>query len=1377
MKTKFLSILGFLLLFFSVEAKAVMTCEFLTNPPQGTTQSIPLGSVITLFMNCTSTDPDAGFDFSWSVIGAPHTPRIWFAVTEPGILTVGAQAVELSEDCGPGGCVQHFEATFIVNTTSCTWGNGKADGVTCVDISTLGPDGSPINGDCPKCAVGQPVNVASGSLWHRNSDFFVKGRTEATSLRLDRMYLANSALPRGDFGPNWHHNYETQLKPDYSEMRGRPAVKAKIYSDLLEAGNILWIDEGGGPWRFRRQPDGTFVGPPNSNVKLTAFADHFELRKKDGTRLFFARSNLIPDVGEGKLYRIEESHGEAVTLSYLNGYLETVSSPFAGTIRFIRTFPNASVSSELPTVPEQNPLYGRVVQVIRERDNLVYSYAYNINGRLASATDFANNSYQYTYIDDENAGRAYQMLASITDPLGRTLQFTYYPNGKAYQQFEPGGGVRTFIYGDRKTAVKDIDGLTTQYFFDSNLDTVKVIFPDGTKQYSTYGESKLLDSFIELGGKTKFGYDQNGNLSSIQRPEDPVPAQIAYDQTFNKPILIQPIVGAPTEFTLNPSTGDLMRIARGGLSLVFTRDAFGNILATNNGRTTYSHQRDANGFLTQVFDSYNPETRSYDVRGRLISRNFLSGRVVFYTHDDYDRVLTVTDSHGPDVMNTYDAMGRLLQRRITDGETYQTTAYQYDDRDRLVAVTDPLNRTTTFAYHATIISDKPIAITDPAGRTTLFNYDRMHRLVEKTEANGATTKFTYDVRGNLTSVTDANGNSTVYAYDLNDRRIRESHVSAAGTQAVRQATEYFYDSADRLVRKITPSATRGAGRATLFEYDSLDRLIKRVVQREGSQNVIEEAATFSYEPQLDAKLLASATNNVSNLAFTHEIAPPFSGSSFSVNATQAGNPLGLIEGNFTITRGVTGEITSISDASGVLFTKNHDPAGKLVEVVAGNFNTMLSYDGFGRKTSVRHADGEMGVYAYDLLNRITSVNWTGPLAISEALTYDQAGNIVGIQRENGSFLLGYDQVGRLVSSVSSGQNGFVPYNRNFTYDFLGNRTNDSLNGAGNFVSNFLTGNGIANYQADPDGFGTLTKEVSGPIIKNYSYRTDGRLSAFQSMDIQTAYYYDALGRRVAKAISTPSESFTQTYLHVLEQDRILLAKSGNGTRTLYLDGNGVDQHLGEVKSGQAKGYVTDHLGSVLNSEPAGAQWRFGIFGEPYADPGISASSSAVMYGFTGREYDAESRLNYHRARYYDPNVGRWLSQDPIGIRGGLNLYAYVENKPLMEVDPLGLIGLITDPIPFIGPNIVGHDFKGCRPRQRRSSRGFVEVIQSQAHVNERKAEIEQEYGNSDAPDNTRSRQAYQEYQELQIQEEVNFEDQINNIKDVINPIYDYGNTA
>jgi RHS repeat-associated protein len=1050
--------------------------------------------------------------------------------------------------------------------------------------------------------------------------------------------VANSAVPAGDFGPNWHHGWETKLQ-SFMEFGANKST---------DNTSMIWVDEKGNAWFFRLQ-DGQFIPPAEFNGSLTRVDGHFELIKQDRTKLFFAgeQDHLRPF---GALFRVESPEGEAATLDYVDFRLASVTVPFAGTMSFTR---NAA---------------GRVITVTRQRDNLSYHYTYDGNGKLASVTDFAGRTYHYTYNLSQPGKKAQGMLAGITDPLGRTVSFTYYDNGKAHEQFEPGGGVRVFRYHQGMTEVRDVDGFVTKHYYDQNLRSTKIIFPDGSKKLNRFdGNGMLAASTTELGGTTRITYDQNGNMSSLQRPMDPGPVLFTYHPNFNKLTRVQPVVGAATDFTLDENTGHLLGASRGSLSLSYTRDAFGNLLSTHNGRATYTDVRDANGLLTEKFDAHNPEARTHDSRGRVITRTFFSGRVLQYSYDDDDRVVEIQDSHGPNVANVFDAMGKLLQRTVTDGNTSQVTAFVYDERDRLVAETDAMGRTTSYIYHPTILSDKPIAVTDPAGRTTEYSYDRMHRLVKKTEPNGAETKFTYDLLGQLTSVTDANGNRTVYAYDLNGRKIRETRPSVVGTTAVNRVTNYFYDAADRLVREEMPSVSGGARRVTEYTYDELDRLVRRVMKR-GS--VVEDDTSYSYEPQLDATRLTGAVNGVAALGFTNLAIPPFSLSAYGVNSAVSGNPLGLIEGEFTLARGSSGEITEVSDANGQIFSKTYDAAGRLTGATASPFAVAISYDGFGRRSGVQFGSGETQSIVYDLLNRVTNLSWTGPVPVSQSLTYDQAGNITHLARENGSYTLGYDVVDQLVSSVSSGSGSFLPYNRSFQYDLLGNRLNDSQNGLGSHVSNFLLASGVSSFTPNPDGSGEVVEESSAEGSKSYSYRADGKISSFQSANVSVSYYYDGLDRLVAKAINDGS-AYTQSFTHLGYEFRVLQGKAGDDSVTTYIDGQGMAERLGEVKGGVAKAYVTDHLGSVLNSPIAGEAKSFGLFGEISEPTAISSSSSPITYGFTGHMVDLESGLNRTEFRQYDSRAGRWLNQDPIGIKGGINLYGYARNRPVTLKDTDG----------------------------------------------------------------------------------------------------------
>jgi RHS repeat-associated protein len=373
-----------------------------------------------------------------------------------------------------------------------------------------------------------------------------------------------------------------------------------------------------------------------------------------------------------------------------------------------------------------------------------------------------------------------------------------------------------------------------------------------------------------------------------------------------------------------------------------------------------------------------------------------------------------------------------------------------------------------------------------------------------------------------------------------------------------------------------------------------------------------------------------------------------------------------------VQNGITDDWVTIKNgANSTLISRSLDPAGRIVLANAGSFSADITYDGYGRRESQAYFNGITGTWNYDVLNRVTNIGWTGPLPVKEALTYSAAGNITQVARENGTSSISYDADNQLLSSTGI-------YAKTFGYDLLGNRTQDSTNGPGTVVSNFLLANTQSSFQSDPDGFGQVTSQTgltNGGRVQAYTYRADGLLSSFVAGSLTVQYSYDALGRRIAKSISDSyaGTSFKQAFTYLGSGDQILLGKAGNGTLTTYIDGKNPGEHLGEVAGTAASGYVTDHLGSVLSGNASWGAQNFGLFGELSAPPSQNVSSQPVNYGYAGYETDPESS-NYHtHYREYSPSVGRWLSQDSIGTRAGdSNFYRYVGNNSLGYTDPTGL---------------------------------------------------------------------------------------------------------
>ena len=197
-----------------------------------------------------------------------------------------------------------------------------------------------------------------------------------------------------------------------------------------------------------------------------------------------------------------------------------------------------------------------------------------------------------------------------------------------------------------------------------------------------------------------------------------------------------------------------------------------------------------------------------------------------------------------------------------------------------------------------------------------------------------------------------------------------------------------------------------------------------------------------------------------------------------------------------------------------------------------------------------------------------------------------------------------------------------------------------------------------------DDNGNMTS--NGTII--YGWDAENRLVSVGQAGGGTpvaTFAYDGQGRRVSKTAG----SDTRTYLfdgHQLAEERL-----STGGATKYFDGPGIDQHLGSQTSlGVVSYFASDHLGSVTDVARSNGVITLTRQYDPWGN--LLSGGSTRGYAFTGREWDAETGLYYYRARYYDPKIGRFITQDPIGFAGGVNLYTYVNNNPVRYADPLGL---------------------------------------------------------------------------------------------------------
>jgi RHS repeat-associated protein len=186
----------------------------------------------------------------------------------------------------------------------------------------------------------------------------------------------------------------------------------------------------------------------------------------------------------------------------------------------------------------------------------------------------------------------------------------------------------------------------------------------------------------------------------------------------------------------------------------------------------------------------------------------------------------------------------------------------------------------------------------------------------------------------------------------------------------------------------------------------------------------------------------------------------------------------------------------------------------------------------------------------------------------------------------------------------------------------------------------------------------------------YGWDREDRMTSATAGLTSFTVQHDALGRRVKRTQGIGYQKYSYDGADVVIDDN-------NGTLTKYQNGPGIDAKLKQTTSGTSKYFLQNHLGSTValtNSSGGVTDTNsYDSFGN------ATNLSFPSRYQYTGREFDATTGLQYSRARWYDPNIGRFISEDPIGFGGGdVNLYGYVWNKPVNLTDPMGLDGFGND---------------------------------------------------------------------------------------------------
>ena len=302
-----------------------------------------------------------------------------------------------------------------------------------------------------------------------------------------------------------------------------------------------------------------------------------------------------------------------------------------------------------------------------------------------------------------------------------------------------------------------------------------------------------------------------------------------------------------------------------------------------------------------------------------------------------------------------------------------------------------------------------------------------------------------------------------------------------------------------------------------------------------------------------------------------------------------------------------------------------DNANRLAQITQGTTTVSFGYDNANRRTTLTLPNGVVTGYSYDAASQSTG------------MTYTLGNNPLG------NLSYAYDNDGRRSSATGTFARTALPLAMNQT----------SYN-----ANNQLTTWGTANLFYDLNG--NMTSDGT------HSYTWDARNHLTQ-MDLgnTASFSYDAFGHRTSKTIQSTQTGFLYDGANVVQE-------LSGATPTANLLSGGIDEVFQSTDSAGTRSFLTDALGSTLaltdSSGTVQTQYTF----EPFGNTTTNGSATTNSFAYTGRELDATG-LQFNRARYYNPQLQRFTSEDPTEFAGGdANLYAYVKNSPINFWDPFGL---------------------------------------------------------------------------------------------------------
>lgn len=605
------------------------------------------------------------------------------------------------------------------------------------------------------------------------------------------------------------------------------------------------------------------------------------------------------------------------------------------------------------------------------------------------------------------------------------------------------------------------------------------------------------------------------------------------------------------------------------------------------------------------------------------------GQTTAVTRDSQGLPIAVTSPWSSTVQMSWNTAGQISALTPAWGGNPFTTTYRADGRP--ISATNPLGETVSVGYDN---QDRPQQFTDALLRSVTRSYAPSGRLSSVTGPEGRGYGLTRGAANLLTGLTVSGGNAT-HQWGYNGAAVATSSTDPAG--AVASMTRDGNGNPLVLMRR--------TGEKVEATYGPMDRLAQVLYRK--ADGTVESTVTYSYDPATD--LLSSIVDSVG---------PDYS---FSYNSLDQVIAISGPEGVTSVTRDDLGRVTQVQAPGQTAIQYGRDSFGRLTSITKGPAVVQFGYDSAGRRSSITLPNGIVKQYLFDALSRVRRIEHrlSGNLIEYEEYTRDAGGRVTQRDRNGVISTFGHSLHNELTSYGIPGQTG------SFGYSAASNRTSQTVNGLSETLT-YNTANRILT-----DGAASVTHNANGQATQygsaSLTWNVRGELVQVVDGGVTTQFQHDCFGRRVLKSVN----GVVTRYVY-LGHDLAAEADASWNQTAEYFYLPGVDRPVSRTDGAGTVYYLTDHAGTVTAlARPDGT-----LYGRYFWNPwGELVSADAGMpsqpLGWTAREYDGTG-LYYLRGRYYHPGTGRFLSEDPIGLAGGLNLYSFAGNSPLGARDPFGL---------------------------------------------------------------------------------------------------------